>query len=339
MKTQPYVYCLISAVLLLLCSCATEPKKEIAPFKRTPARQVGKRIIFDMYQIPESGITYYFRAGEKPDSPLLLTIQGSGCDSIYSQDAQGNFYGGMNVEAADSLGTRAAILAVEKPDTHPFFVSKNRGSAEGCSEDFKKDFIKDRWLNFLTIAMQDAILVNQLHPSRIIVAGHSEGGEVAAFLAGETPEITHVLMGGGGGAIQLYEFIIGATTVPNGERMDRTKESKTVHQVLDGWAAMAKYPNVIEPLYMGHTPRYWTTFKKSSPAEALKKSSAKIYIIQGTDDPSSPVTSADMLAAELTVTGREFIYDRVPKANHALVINGKNNYHEIWAKAFEWSLK
>lgn len=55
----------------------------------------------------------------------------------------------MNVEAVDALGTKTAILTVEKPHIQPFFMPQGNGGVEGCSEEFKRDFIRSRWTDDL----------------------------------------------------------------------------------------------------------------------------------------------------------------------------------------------
>ncbi len=321
--------------LMMLGGCTSDVKRASTGFSPVALGTIGNRIQFNIFRDSTSGTTYYYRPGSSPSVPMIVTLQGSGCNSAYSRDEQGNVFGGLHTDAASHLGTRVSILTVEKPHVNMFFQNTG-GSAQGCSEEFKRDYTRAQWSLILKTIVRGIIASYSLSPRHIIIAGHSEGGEMAAILASEMPEVTHVLMAGGGGPIQLSEFIHFAKLQANG---DHIRETKAVMEALAGWQSMARHPMAISPLYMGHPARYWTTFKTSSPIENLRKSQAKVYIIQGTTDSASPVESADQLAAELTVEGREYVYDRVTGGDHGLTVNGEQRFNEIWAKAFDWAIR
>src|SRR5262249_31956900 len=152
--------------------------------------KLGHRVGFERTALPDLGLIYYFLAADAKDAPLIISIQGSGCDSVFERDEKGRVFGGTEVEIADIVGSKAAILTVEKPHVETFFKSTSRGDDTGCSSEFRRDFVRDRWLAQLKNALSDVMRTRSLRPKRIIVLGHSEGAEVAAFLAEEVPQIT-----------------------------------------------------------------------------------------------------------------------------------------------------
>lgn len=329
-----FYYKLSLLLVFLMFGCASYST-------RFPATEIsgldikGAEKPYQRFYTSTVGMTHYFRNGVSATSPLIIILQGSGCRSFFKKESSGEYFTNKLLETVDHLNPLVSIFMIEKPFVETFSQVKESGSS-GCNEEFKKNFVKEFWIERIKQTLRDVLQSKKIKPERIIVAGHSEGAEIAAFLSEEIPEITHVLMGAGGGAVQLYEFV---TFTAKETKDDPKNQSKAIQYTLNQWKQMNKNPMALEPLFAGHPPRYWTTFKRTSPGESLKKTNAKIYIMQGTEDNSVPVESADWLASELTSANKDFIYERIPGLDHAFKDQNESRFIEVWTRALQWALK
>lgn len=329
---------ILSVVLLLpvLCSCASKTSRVPASIGRLPVAELGKRYVFNKYDIPDQQTIYYLRRAAKQDAPLILVIQGSGCDSIYSTDSKGNVFGEMQVQIAGLVESRAHVLAVEKPTVQTFYQSPNPGAQGGCPIEFRAKFTMDLWVKYLKSALSDAITSQGLTPSRIIVLGHSEGAIAAAALAAEVRSVTHVVYASGGGGNPLFEAFVRRKRAAKGNVV---LENQYIQDGIRDWQAMSRNPDDSQTLYWGHTPLYWISQGRMSPGSLLSKSAAKIYVVQGTADMAASIEGSDLLVSELILNNKSVEYKRIKAADHGYRIKTKNRMSEVLSDAVAWSLQ
>ncbi|HLK58866.1 MAG TPA: hypothetical protein VKU00_19995, partial [Chthonomonadaceae bacterium] len=144
--------------------------------------------------------------------------------------------------------------------------------------------------------------------------GHSEGGIVAARVAAENPQITHVASLSGGGPTQLFDLVHLARTQGFGDPA-KTEEARA-QAIYDGWADILKDPTSTQKFFLGHPYRRWSSFLSDSVLAELDRAKAKIYIAQGTADSSVAPESFDMLYAHLLTQKREVTGERLVGGDH-----------------------
>jgi dipeptidyl aminopeptidase/acylaminoacyl peptidase len=88
------------------------------------------------------------------------------------------------------------------------------------------------------------------------------------------------------------------------------------NRAFDEWAKIQKDPDSITKIWLGHPYRRWSSFCSSSVMAELARSKAKVYLAQGTQDTSVPVTGHDVLVAELRSKGRAVTAERLEGADH-----------------------
>jgi pimeloyl-ACP methyl ester carboxylesterase len=262
-------------------------------------------------------ITFYLSAlpGKKPVAklPVALIIPGSGCQSAFQK--HGALVGGgfQNLLLAEAKG-RARVLIVEKPGVKYLDQPPRPGSAEKASEEFLKEHTLPRWAAANVAALRAVWALPDVDPGRTLVAGHSEGGIVAARVAAELPGVTHVASLAGGGPTQLFDFVAnGARPRPDDKPGDAGRRAQGVY---DEWAKIQKDPESIARFWLGHPYRRWSSFLKHSVTEELLRTKARVYVAAGTLDPVIPVAAHDMLVAELRARGRDVTAERVEGADH-----------------------
>src|SRR5262249_54419891 len=142
---------------------------------------------------------------------------------------------------------------VEKPGVKFLDGPARPGSAEGASEEFLKEHTLARWAEANAAALRAAWTLPGIDATRTLVMGHSEGGIVAARVAAELPQITHVASLAGGGPTQLFDL---AETRGQPRADDKLGDAeRRVQEVYEEWAKVQKDAESISKFWMGHPYR------------------------------------------------------------------------------------
>ena len=301
---------LVWAGLLVAADNAYEAKLDPTelgiPFQRyTTTDSLGRTITFYLSRAPGN------QQGAK--LPVALLIQGSGCQSLWRKKGEQVFGGQQNLLRAAANG-RVRVLAVEKPGVNFSDEARRRGGAEGASEEFLKEHTLSKWAEANRAALLAVWALPDIDRSRTLIVGHSEGGIVAARIAAETPELTHVASLAGGGPNQLFSLAESrAQARPDDKPGDAAKRMQLLY---DAWAEVQKDPESTTKFWLGHPHRRWSSFLSTTTMAELMKSKAKVFLAQGGRDTSVPPTGHDVLVAELRAAGREVVAERVEDADH-----------------------
>lgn len=350
-------------ILVALLAAATPPAKPRPPerpqphasgavYQPVPAPQPIERFPYDAYTTTDRfdrTIAFYLSRGPsaKPDDapsplPLVVCIQGSGCQSVFVQvDTPGGkaiASGGPEAAILRLARDRVRVLAVEKPGVAFLAQPERPGSAEGSTPEFRAEHTLERWTEAVHAAVRAAGVLPGVDASRILATGHSEGAIVAAHLAAIHPAVTHVACLAGGGATQLFDLLdlarAGAFGPPG-------TPDERVAWLLDGWNAVLADPMSTEAMWLGHPHRRWSTFLAASPLEGVLASRARVFIGQGDADTASSPRSADVLYAGLLARGRDVTYRRIVGGDHGFMTPGDsqhNGWLEMHRAVLDWFL-
>lgn len=324
---------LILPCVLWIASCATFSATDPASQIKKTAEKIGNINVFEKHEIPEQSIIYYLHPSSYSNAPLILYIQGSGCDSIFLKDARGTVNGGQASLIASVVNGRASVLAVEKPTLKTYDASSSDGNVADCSQQFREEFHRDAWVKTLQLALSDASKI--IHPSKVFVLGHSEGASMAAALASETPQVIKVIYAAGGGGNPLFGSFIRRIRAANGNQV---LADSYIQSGIKEWQVAMKNPSDPNNVLWGHTAQYWSIEAKNSPIKDMLKTSAKFYIIQGTEDTSASIEATDYLVSEMVTAGRYIMYRRIAGADHGFAVNGQSNMREEYTQAIAWAL-
>lgn len=318
---------------VLLAACATFSARDPASQIEKPIEKIGIINFFEKHEIPEKSIIYYLHLSSHSEAPLILYIQGSGCDSIFLKDARGFVNGGQASLIASIANGRASVLAVEKPTLKTYDQSSSDGNVSDCSQQFREEFNRDTWVKTLQLTLNHVSKI--IHPSKVFVLGHSEGASMAAALASEAPQVVKVIYAAGGGGNPLFGSFTRRIRAANGNQV---LADSYIQSGIKEWQVAMKNPSDSNNILWGHTAQYWSIEAKNSPIKDMLKTSANFYIIQGTEDTSTSIESTDYLVSELVTAGRPITYRRIAGADHGFTINGQSNMREEYTKAIAWAL-
>jgi pimeloyl-ACP methyl ester carboxylesterase len=293
------------------------------PIPRTP---------IEKHEISDSGgrrITYYISRPAKP-APLMLMIQGSGCERVMHIADAGSYSSLYNFLPYAAQG-RFAVMAVEKPYSGPV-GEVSPGSARNCSAEFNKNFTAESWLAALEASVADARRLSWVDGRRTLLFGTSEGAVMASLLAARDKKVSDVVVVGGSGTTQLFDFLAFAYQ----RCFDR---SQCIAEVEQQARAIAAAPLSSTQFAWGHPYKRWTSFFAVDPAGALLRSRARVYAAFGTADSSVPPISQEIIVARMMAAGRDITVRRVPNAGHGLVSAGAQGWGELdreYNHALEW---
>lgn len=279
-------------------------------------------------------ITFYLSKTKDPTAklPLAVFVQGSGCESLFVKVGD-QIGGGIQNLLLQIVRGKARLLVVEKPGVNFLDLTETPGAAEKCSAEFLREHTFERWAAAVDAAIKEVVKMPQIDTSRILVAGHSEGGDIAAKVAADNPGVTHVASLSAGGPTQLFDLIELARTAP-GAKGDPSA------QFYQEWAKIVADPDSTTKFFYGHPYRRWSSFMRSSVLRELLRAKARIFIAHGSADTSVPVVSFDVLRAELVTHGKDVTAERIEGVGHSFSADplDADGLRSIFTKMANWFL-
>lgn len=270
--------------------------------------------------------------------PIAVFIQGSGGGSLFGELPDGRRYGGIQNILLTLADGRFRVLCVEKPGVAFLSQATSPGSAEGCTDEFKREHTPERWTAAILAATRAARALPGIDTSTLLVSGHSEGGDMAAHVGAAMPEATHVAILSAGGPTQLFDMAQLARREQSPGESAADRESR-VESAYEAWARIMQDPDSIEKSEWGHPNRRWSTFMKASPVQSALACNAKMFLAYGTLDTSVPVESCDVLRAQLTAAGKDVTTDRRIGEDHGYSKEGQDpraGFTIVFTKMIEW---
>lgn len=278
-------------------------------------------------------------ASEKgPKLPIAVFIQGSGGGSLFGELPDGRRYGGIQNILLSLAEGRFRVLVVEKPGVAFLSQASPPGSAEGCTDEFKREHTPQRWTAAIVAATRAARALAGIDTSTLLIAGHSEGGDMAAHVGAALPEATHVAILSAGGPTQLFDMAQLARREQTPGEGAAEREAR-VEAAYEAWERIMQDPESIEKSEWGHPNRRWSTFMKASPVQSALSCNAKMFLAYGTLDTSVPVESCDVLRAQLTAAGKDVTTDRRLGEDHGFSKEGQDagaGFTIVFTKMIEW---
>ncbi|HLP85146.1 MAG TPA: hypothetical protein VK157_12420 [Phycisphaerales bacterium] len=327
-------------------------------------------IPFDRYETLDSfgrTVTYYLSkppatdpAGSDIRRPLVVVIQGSGCSSIWQSVPAANLAspdqasgtnaakprigGGLQNLIRRDFGGEVRVLAVEKPGVRFLDNPHPPGTGDPCADEFKNHHTPPEWSAAISASLRESLRLPGVDPSRVLVLGHSEGADMAAYVAQANPDIvTHVACLAGAGITQLFDMtqLAWAEQTP-GESLDA--RTQRVQSVYDTWAAIQRDPAAIDKSAWGHPYKRWSSFAAISPVESLLATDPRqqLFLAHGTADQAVPIASFDAGLAILASKGRTAVVRRLPGLDHGFAAADEQDgagMARIMGEAVTWFLK
>lgn len=307
MKTKTILF------LLLLTSPLFAQKAKIEFLPNLP---------YDKYELKtgKDTITFYLSVSSaKSDLPLVVFVQGSGMNSLFTKSQSGRIrpeYGHMTWYDAGQEKYR--VLIVEKPGV--------RYLQSGPSKIFDQKFSLESFSNAIAVAIDYTLQNEKIDKSKVLIAGHSEGGIVASRVANLMKDkISNVAVMAGEGPSQLYslyKFAEDGTFFNTKEHNMPTSEER-IKYLTEKWKDILANPNSTDKMFWGFTYLRWSSMLKTSVIEELTHYNGKILIVQGTADKAVHPETAIYSYTALLSKGRQVELELIEKADHSFNISDK----------------
>jgi pimeloyl-ACP methyl ester carboxylesterase len=195
-----------------------------------------------------------------------------------------------------------------------------------------------RWVEALGAALTRAQSLPGIEQSRLLVVGHSEGGVVAARLAAERCDVSHVALLSSSGPTQLFDLAEEALAPLHPGEGPEAREER-VQQVFETFERIRADPDSVSKFAWGHPYRRWSSFLATSTLDELLRSRARIFLVHGSQDRIVPVAAHDVLRGELVRHGRSVVARRIEGADHGYrMANGPGTeaMESVMQSIIEW---
>lgn len=293
---------------------------------------------YDKYELKtnQDTITFYLSVtSSKSNLPLIVYVQGSGMNSLFTKSQNGKIrpeYGHMTWYNAAQEKYR--ILIVEKPGV--------KYLQSGPSKNFDTKFSLESFSNSIVNAINYTTQNEKIDTTKILIAGHSEGGIVASRVANLMKnKISNVAVMAGEGLSQLYslyKFADDGTFFNTKEHNMPTSEQR-IKYLTDKWKDILANPKSTDKMFWGFTYLRWSSMLKTSVIDELANYNGKILIIQGTSDKAVHPENAISSYTALLSKGRQIQLELIEKADHSFNISDKpeiDGWKYVIEKIIKW---
>lgn len=288
---------------------------------------------YDKYELKTDTdtITFYLSVtSSKSNLPLIVFVQGSGMNSLFTKSQNGKIqpeYGNMTWYGASEEKYR--ILIVEKPGV--------KYLQSGTSKIFDKKFSLKSFSNNIVEAINYTSQNEKIDTTKVLIAGHSEGGIVASRVANLMKEkISNVVILAGEGLSQLYSLYKFANdgTFFNTKEHNMPTSDQRLRYLTDKWRDILANPDNTDKMFWGFTYLRWSSMLGTSVIDELTNYNGKILLIQGTADRAVHPETAISSYTALLSKGKQVELELIEKADHSFNISDKPNI-DGWKSVIE----
>lgn len=293
---------------------------------------------YDKYELKtgRDTITFYLSvSSQKGNLPLLVFVQGSGMNSLFTKSGNGQIrteYG--HLSWFDAAKEAYRILIVEKPGV--------KYLQTGESKSFDTKFSLENWSHTIVRAINWTRKFEKIDTHKIYIAGHSEGGVVASRVAGIMKnKITKVAILAGEGPSQLYslyKFATDGTFFNTTDHNMPTPEERTKY-VTDVWKDILANPKSVEKKFWGFTYLRWSGMLNTSVMEELTNYNGKVLLLQGTSDKNVYPETATIAYTTLLTKEKHVDLKLIENADHSFnIVNNPdiNGWKMVLEKVIQW---
>lgn len=238
----------------------------------------------------------------------IFFVTGSGCASLkyYLRHYFARFPGSWRIFALQKVGVSSLSTGI------------------GCSREFDAQNTAPE----ITTRNREALNAVIARRGKVdALFGVSEGGNVAAALAGENPRVGRLVVIGSGGMSMRESLRILAK---------RTELPVSSEQLQASFEEIAAEPDSLDKRFLGLPFRYWSSSLDVDPSPLYRRVSQPTYILFGERDQSVPVESVQKLRDDPAIRKQGKTVEIVPGASHTLTRSGVDLKPELFTKINAW---
>jgi pimeloyl-ACP methyl ester carboxylesterase len=264
-----------------------------------------------------------FNSSIKKKKPILLFIHGSGNLPTFHYRKDLKDYAWSGFSEIQRFKDDYHIIFVNKPGI-PLFDTINfdkNGNAEyPLNNEYKQKFSLDWRAESASKIINHAIKKIPADKSKIIVIGHSQGGQVVPKVAVINKKVTHIVMLNSNALNHLYDFVLQERLRAFKGETTFEKSQENIDVLFSDYKNIFENPKSREKIWDGETYYRWANFSKETPLENMLKLNIPILMIAGGKDIwGSFIMNTDYAEIEFLQKGKNNLtYKVYPNANHFL---------------------
>lgn len=287
-------------------------------------------------------ITYYLSEFDKDkELPLLVFIQGSGYNSLFSKQETSIIPKSGHIGLTHLSQGKAKVLIVEKPGVN--FLDNLL--PDQSNQKFDTLFSLESWSKRIEKVILQVLSSEKIDSNKIMLVGHSEGGVVAARVANiMNDKISNVTIIAGEGTSQLYSLFKFADngTFFNTDSHNMPTSEQRLKYIADKWKDILADPDNTDKKFWGFTYLRWSSMLKTSVIDELTTYNGKILLVQGLTDKAVHPESAIISYTTLLSKERNVKLELIENADHSFNISNEpdiNGWKMVLELAINWFLE
>lgn len=283
--------------------------------------------------------------------PLMIFIHGSGNLPTFHYIPSQKNYNWNAFSEVRNYKDNYHVIFVNKPSV-PLFDTvqgENGNYSYPISEDFKQKYSLEWRAEAASLIINEAIKLLPVDKSKILIIGHSQGGQVAPKIAVLNKKVTHIVLLNSNSLNHLYDYVLQERLAAfKGEQTFETTQTN-IDSLFSDYKKIFDDPESRTKMWNEETYFRWASFSDETPLENMLKLKIPIYVVAGGKDLwGSFVMNTDYVQIDfLQHKKTNLTYKVYPNANHFLqdeiTVNGKTKTVNLKPKIFEdiieWSEK
>lgn len=313
----------------------------INSFGQTKPEDFG--FIGQQIMLKNDTINYYIfgnQASLKEKKPLFLYLQGSGANPIFTINKDGSKSSSM-ILGPQWLDGKYHYVIIGKPGMK--FADEE---SETANPNYDKKMSLDYRVSAADAVINDLIKSQKVDKSKIVVAGHSEGGQIAPKIAFINKNVTHLISLSGTSINQMYDFLIQNRKNVASNILTTDEGEKQIDSLLTIYKDIMLNPLSTEKKWAGHTYLRWSSAINNPPLKYLLQLKIPIYISIGTADKATTIENMDNTPIEFIKAGKNNLtyksYWNYDHTYNEIIINKdgtyevKNHMPEVMKDVVKW---
>ncbi len=286
-------------------------------------------------------ITYYLKDVDKKVRKLVLFIQGTDANPIFSyaeKDSQISYYRWF-VDDYLMLDSSYTFAIIPKPGMAGLYSDTD---IQIPQEYYEKNHLEYR-VRQLDASIEHIKENHMAKPEDIIVYGHSEGAVIGAALAAKNKSITHLGFWSGNVLHNFYEFSLFNRIESIQGNISDKEAHENIMGILGWYASVIDQANSTEIDHFGFTNKRWSSYEKA-PLEYLNQLSIPIYALFAFKDQSTPIETAYLLPISFLEKRKDNLtFEVCLECDHSYNIHTEEGEKSLWSMQFqgfmEWTEK
>ena len=286
-----------------------------------------------------------FKSSIEKKKPLLIFIHGSGNEPTFCYQTDLKTYAWKGFLEIEKYKDKFHVICVNKPGI-PLFdtVQKNPVNFQTSyplNEEFTNKYSLEWRAEAASLIINEAIKLLPVDKSKILVIGHSQGGQVAPKVAVLNKKVTHIVLLNSNSLNHLYDFVLQERLAAfKGEQTFETTQTN-IDSLFSDYKKIFDDPESRTKMWNEETYFRWASFSDETPLENMLKLKIPIYVVAGGKDLwGSFVMNTDYVQIDfLQHKKTNLTYKVYPNANHFLqdeiTVNGKTKTVDLKPKIFE----